>query len=290
MWIPAGRFAMGSAYGDPNELPVHEVSVSAFWLDVHEVTNAEFARFVEATGYVTLAERTPPHPETFPAALRVPGSLVFTRPEARVSLDDPGGWWTYRPGASWRHPEGPGSDLAGREHHPVVHVAHEDALAYARWAGKRLPTEAEWEWAARGGLAQAMFCWGDEATPGGAWRANVWQGEFPRADDGADGFVGTAPVGSFAPNGYGLFDMAGNVWEWCADWYRTDYYARSPAADPQGPERSFDPDEPDEPKRVVRGGSFLCCAGYCLGYRPSARRPSAPDTGACHIGFRCAKS
>lgn len=289
VWIPGGRFRMGGDHR-ADERPVHEVLLHGFFLDRTEVTNAEFARFVAATGYVTVAERTPTAAELpdVPKELRVAGSLVFAAVPAAAAAGDFHAWWRYVPGACWRHPEGPDSDLSGRERHPVVHVAYDDALAYARFAGKRLPTEAEWEYAARGGLAAAEYPWGDEFDPAGPFRCNVWQGPFPERNDALDGYGGTAPVGSFAENGYGLFDMAGNVWEWCADWYRPDAYAHSAAQNPRGPDSGFDPAEPDLPKRVVRGGSYLCNPVSCAGYRCAARMKTSPDTGLCHTGFRCA--
>lgn len=321
VWIPGGTFVMGYD-GDigkhpvtgeelflrpgshllaENERPPHEVTVDGFWMDAHEVTNEEFARFVEATGYKTTAER-PPNPKDFPGAtpeqiaelLSVgPFSLVFNPPPGDISMDNQYIWWTPVPGADWRHPEGPGSSIKGREQHPVVHVSWYDAMEYAKWAGKRLPTEAEWEFAARGGLARKRFVWGDEGTPGGKWLANIWQGRFPNDNTLADGYRITAPVGTYAPNGYGLYDMAGNVWEWCADWYSHDYYARSPRMNPQGPTASeaSDPyDPPGPPKKVQRGGSFLCSDMYCSGYRPSARAKNTPDTGMSNVGFRCVRS
>jgi len=261
-------------------------------MDRTEVTNEQFERFVNATGYVTVAEQQPRR-EDFPAAppeRLVPGSIVFVSPTEEVPLDDYLSRFKWTPGANWRHPEGPGSNLAGREKHPVVQVCWDDAVAYAQWANKRLPTEAEWEFAARGGLDRKRYCWGDELKPGGRWMANIWQGRFPNENTAEDGFKGTAPVGSFPPNGYGLYDMAGNVWEWCADWYRPDYYRNSPFANPKGPPDSYDPNEPGIPKRVQRGGSFLCCVGYCFNYRPSARMGCTPDTGMSHVGFRCVMS
>jgi sulfatase modifying factor 1 len=293
IWIPGGEFRMGDADPMfPDAQPVHKVYVDGFWMDRTEVTNAQFARFVEATGYVTVAEQQP-NPKEFPDVppeKLVPGSIVFTPPDKQVPLDQPLSWWRYVPGASWRHPEGPDSNLDGRESHPVVHVCWHDAQAYAKWAGKRLPTEAEWECAARGGLEQKRYCWGDELLPAGTWQANIWQGDFPRANTKEDGFERTAPVASFPPNGYGLFDMSGNVWEWCADWYRPDYYANSSARNPAGPESSYDPSEPHLPKRVQRGGSFLCSDTYCVRYRPGPRGKGEPGSAASHIGFRCVRS
>ncbi len=291
-WIPGGTFWMG---GDdetmPDARPAHLVTVGGFWMDRTEVTNRQFAAFVEATKYVTVAERKP-DPKDFPGADPadlVPGSLVFSPPDRDVPLDDHLVWWSYVPGASWRHPEGPSSDLEGREDHPVVHVCWEDAVAYAKWAGKRLPTEAEWEFAARGGLDRKRYVWGDELAPGGRWMVNNWQGRFPAQNTQADGFRATAPVATFPPNGFGLHDMAGNVWEWCADWYRPDYYLSSPRHDPKGPTASFDPAEPGMPKRVQRGGSFLCSDLYCVRYLPGARGKGEPMSAASHVGFRCVK-
>lgn len=306
VWIPAGEFSMGSVdpLARPDEAPVHRVRVDGFWMDATEVTNAQFAAFVEATGYVTVAERpvdweelkkqlpegTPRPPDE---ALE-PGSLAFTPPDHPVDLRRYDLWWTWTHGASWRHPEGPGSSIDDRMDHPVVHVAWDDAVAYAAWAGKRLPTEAEWEHAARGGLDGAVNVWGDE--PVGPTRCNIWTGRFPDRNTKEDGFVRTAPVGSFPPNGYGLHDVAGNVWEWCADQYRYDEYARragpenteSVIVNPRGPSSSADPRNPDAPvSRVHRGGSFLCNDSYCASYRPSARMAAPPDTALAHLGFRC---
>ncbi|VVE17054.1 Serine/threonine-protein kinase pkn1 [Pandoraea iniqua] len=311
-WIPAQRFLMGtdSRLSQRNERPAHAVQVSGFWMDVHDVTNAEFARFVAATGYVTTAEQVPRWddlkgqlppgtPAPAPGAL-VPGAMVFVGTDTRVPLFDASRWWRYVPGANWRHPQGPGSDLAGKEDHPVVQVSYDDARAYADWVGKRLPTEAEWEVAARGGLTQADYVWGGSKSPDGKAMANIWNDDmqpFPVA--GATKIeVGTRPVGSYAPNGYGLYDMAGNVWQWVADWYRADYFAQQAGQakrgerviDPQGPAQSFDPDDgatpADAPKRVTRGGSFLCTDTYCSGYRTSARRGTDPSNPMSHIGFR----
>lgn len=307
VWIPGGEFSMGKSDPTvefcggndpmPDARPIHRVRVPGFWMDRTEVTNAAFARFVAATGYVTVAER-PPRPEDFPGAppeLLVAGSVVFTPPHRPVPLGNALQWWRYVPGASWRHPEGPGSSLDGREHHPVVHVAYEDAEAFARWAGKRLPTEAEWEFAARGGQAGKSYPWGDELQPGGRWMANTWQGSFPHGGVAEDGFERAAPVASFPPNAYGLHDMAGNVWEWCSDWYRPDTYERRVAAaggdviiNPRGPaeSESFDPQEPGMPKRVQRSGSFLCTDQYCTRYMVGSRGKGAVDTGSNHLGFR----
>jgi formylglycine-generating enzyme required for sulfatase activity len=306
VWIPGGTFTMGtdSNLGWPDEKPAHRVRVDGFWIDATEVTNAQFRAFVEATGYVTTAERAPSleeimsqvPPGTPPPAKEdlVPGSLVFTPPAGRVDLKDFSQWWTWARGASWRHPEGPDSSIEGRDDHPVVHVSWYDAAAYARWAGKRLPTEAEWEFAARGGLDAKPYVWGDERPVDAAAQANIWQGEFPHQNTALDGFARTAPVKSFPPNGYGLFDMAGNVWEWCADWYDRELYRRRAGStvpvNPSGPERSIDPARPFTPQRVQRGGSFLCNDSYCSRYRPSARHGTSPDTGMSHAGFRCAMS
>ena len=314
VWVPGGEFSMGCA--DPRGIPfggsdpmadarpIHRVRVGGFWMDATEVTNDEFAAFVDATGYVTVAER-PPRAEDFPGAPPenlVAGSIVFTPPEGPVPLRDSTGqahlrWWQYVPGASWRHPAGPDSDLAGRGREPVVHVAFADAEAYARWAGKRLPTEAEWEFAARGGLAGAPYPWGSEFRPDGRWMANTWQGRFPGENTAADGFAGIAPVGSYPANAYGLHDMSGNVWEWCADWYRPDTYAIDAGpgggrvvADPHGPSESFDPQEPGQPKRVQRGGSYLCSEQYCSRYIVGTRGKGEVSSATNHIGFRCVKS
>ncbi len=292
-WVPGGTFAMGC--DDPQMVdarPWHGVTVDGFWVDRTEVTNAEFARFVEATGHVTSAERAL-DPKDFPGVPvgeLAPAGLVFTPPRGPVPLDEYARWWRLVPGADWRHPEGPGTDLIGRADHPVVHVSWDDATAFARWAGKRLPTEAEWEFAARGGLDRKEFAWGDDFRPGGRWMANTWQGDFPSTDTAADGFRSTAPVATFPPNGFGLHDLAGNVWEWCADWYRPGYDASEHARDPTGPPDSFDPAEPRTPKRVQRGGSYLCSDSYCKRYDPGGRGKGDPTGGSCHVGFRCVQS
>ncbi len=290
-WVPGGWFWMGdNEY--PDAQPEHLVYVDGFWMDRHEVTNAEYAKFVEATGYKTVAE-IPPTAEEFPEALPenlVAGSIVFARPEGDVSLDNHLQWWTYVPGADRRHPEGPDSSIEGREDHPVVHISWKDAKAYADWAGKRLPTEAEWEFAARGGLDRQSFCWGNRLRPDGNWQSNIWQGNFPRQNTALDGFLTTAPAGKFKPNGFGLYDMSGNVWEWCADWYQPNYYLTSPDKNPQGPDSSYDPQEPGFAKRVQRGGSFMCSDMYCRRYLPGARGKGEVTSAAGHIGFRCAKS
>jgi formylglycine-generating enzyme required for sulfatase activity len=297
VWIPGGTFRMGSDRHYPEEAPAHEVTVDGFWMDRHTVTNAQFRRFVEATGHVTLAER-PPNPDDYPGAkpeLLVPASIVFRRPAFRVDLHNHYNWWTYVPGACWRHPRGPDSDLRGMDDHPVVHVAFADAEAYARWAGKALPTEAEWERAARGGLPDSEFAWGDELAPGGQHLANTWQGEFPLENRCEDGFEWTAPVGSFPPNGYELHDMAGNVWEWTTDWYEDRHRVAAGgwwgARNPRGgiKEKSYDPCMPTSfiPRKVMKGGSFLCAPNYCRRYRPAARMAQPIDTSTCHLGFRC---
>ena len=298
--IPGGTFLMGSDRHYADERPAHKVSVSGFWIDETTVTNADYDAFVAATGYVTVAER-PIDPADYPGAdarMLVPGSLVFRMTDGPVDLTDYRNWWAWTPGACWRHPEGPGSSIAGRENHPVVQVAFEDAAAYAAWAGKDLPTEAEWEYAARGGLDGAEFAWGDELSPDGRHLANTWQGPFPWRNFEADGFAGTSPVRSYPANGYGLYEVCGNVWEWTTDWFVPKHTAADPAkpsccavTDPRGPalEASFDPLQPRVriPRRVVKGGSFLCAPNYCRRYRPAARHAQMVESGMSHIGFRC---
>ncbi len=280
-------------------VPIHRVYVDPFWMDATELTNDQFEEFVRATGYRTVAEKRPTQ-EEFPSAPLenlVAGSTVFSPTPKPVPLNNPLQWWSYVPGADWRHPTGPDSSIEGRGRFPVVQVAYEDAEAYAKWAGKRLPTEAEWEFAARGGRAGARYAWGDELKPGGKWMANIFQGEFPveGGDTGEDGFKGIAPVAQFPPNPYGLHDIAGNVWEWCRDWYRPDTYARLELSDgvarnPQGPHSSYDPLEPSEKKRVQRGGSFLCADQYCSRYLVGSRGKGEVRTASNHVGFRCVKS
>ena len=302
--IEGGTFRMGgdNEQAREDEYPKVSTQVSSFWMDETEVTNAQFRKFVEATGYITVAERkvdlgeimaqlppgTPPPP---PEALE-PFSLVFESPQQPVP-DNPGYWWRMVKNANWQHPYGPGSSIEGKDNYPVVHVSWYDAMAYARWTGKRLPTEAEWEYASRGGQSGKIYPWGDENIEAGDWKANFWQGNFPYTNEEKDGFERLAPVKSFPPNGYGLFDMAGNVWEFCADWYHSNYYGhrteKKQLENPRGPGNSFDPDEQTVPKKVVRGGSFLCNDSYCSGYRVAARMKSSADTGLEHTGFRCVR-
>ncbi len=292
IWIPGGDFRMGSDHHYPEEAPAHPVAVEGFWMDRTPVTNAQFLVFVKATGHVTLAER-PADPSLYPGAkpeLLQPSSVVFVPPPRPIGQGDPYRWWQYVPGADWRHPEGAGSSIKGRERHPVVHIAHEDAVAYATWAGKRLPSEAEWERAARGGLEGVEFAWGTELHPGGRMLANTWQGDFPNHNTRLDGWERTSPVGSFPANPYGLFDMIGNVWEWTSDWYLL--HALNASGAPRCREASVDSTSQhgEIPRKVVKGGSFLCAPGYCRRYRPAARMAQGIDTSTCHLGFRCVTS
>jgi formylglycine-generating enzyme len=303
VWVPGGEFTMGtdSNLGWPDEKPAHRVRVDGFFIDMTEVTNAQFRKFVQERKYVTTAEKPPsledimaqlpPGTEPPPKEKLVAGSLVFKMTAGPVNTRDFSQWWHWVPGADWRHPDGPGSNIDGKDDHPVVQVSWDDAVAFAKWAGKRLPTEAEWEFAARGGLDNKPYAWGDD-KPGanGKWQANIWQGEFPYKNTAEDGFERTAPARSFPPNGFGLYDMSGNVWEWCSDWYDRDLYrsrAGKLAVNPMGPSKSNDPQHPFEPRRVQKGGSFLCNDSYCSRYRPSARQSSTPDSGMSHVGFRC---
>lgn len=290
--LPGGSFQMGS--NDPNfpdAKPVHTVTVKGFWIDPHEVTNNEFKQFVDATHYMTVAERKL-NPADFPGvnpADLVPGSAVFIAPGHAVPLHDPLQWWKYVQGACWNHPLGPQSDIRGIENMPVVHVCFEDASAYARWAGKRLPTEAEWEYAARAGKPAATYYWGNELHPDGKMMSNNYQGHFPDNDEGADGYKGLAPVMSFPANAFGLYDMEGNAWEWCSDFYRPDYYAQSPQADPKGPADSFDPEDPNAVVRVQRGGSFICSEQYCVRYKAGSRGKGEENSASNNLGFRCVR-
>jgi formylglycine-generating enzyme required for sulfatase activity len=302
--IPGGTFDMGgdNEQASPDEYPKHKVEVAPFYMDITEVTNAQFKKFVDATGYITTAERKPDWEElkkTVPPGTPKPSeemlqaaSLVFKQSNGPVDLNDYTQWWGWVPGASWKTPEGPNSTITGKENYPVVHVSWDDAMAYCKWAGKRLPTEAEWEFAARGGLTNNIYPWGNEHVNNGTPKANSWEGKFPYLNEQKDGFLKAASVKNYPCNKYGLFDMAGNVWEWCSDWYDYNYYQvlkKGIAINPKGPSKSFDPDEPHTPKRTLRGGSFLCNDAYCSGYRVARRMKSSPDTGLEHTGFRCVK-
>ena len=306
LWVEGGTFTMGSIAETANktEGPLVQTKVDGFWMDETEVTNDEFQQFVNETGYITVAERPvdwnelkkqlPKGTPKPPDENLLPGSLTFYSTNRAVDYNNLANWWQWTTGADWKHPKGPSSTIKNKGNHPVVHIAFEDAQAYAKWAGKRLPTEAEWEYAARGGEGHQEFAWGDELSPNGKYLANFFQGNFPNNNDGLDGFVGSAPVKSFPPNGFGLYDMIGNVWEWTSDWYRGDTRAAQASKskicyNPTGPKESFDPQEPLTPKRVIKGGSFLCSEQYCSNYRPSARMATAFDSGQEHLGFRCVK-
>lgn len=302
--VPGGIFEMGgdNDQASADEYPKHRVQVTPFFIDVTEVTNAQFKKFVDATGYVTTAEKkpdweelkksVPPGTPKPPDSVLVAASLVFKPSSGPVNLQDYSQWWGWVKGADWRHPEGPGSSIEGKDHYPVVQVSWDDAMAYCKWAGKRLPTEAEWEFAARGGLVNQVYPWGNEHVNEGKPKANSWEGKFPYLNTKKDGYFTAAPVQSYAPNGYGLYDMAGNVWEWCSDWYDYNYYSSLKdrlTVNPKGPAQSYDPQDPYTPKRSLRGGSFLCNDAYCSGYRVARRMKSSPDTGLEHTGFRCVK-
>lgn len=305
-WIEGGQYTMGAVKDErqlarEDEFPPHPVKVDGFWIGVHEVTNEEFAAFVEATGYVTVAEikpdwevlkkEVPPGTPKPHDSLLVAGSMIFVPSNGPIPLHDWSLWWGWQPGADWQHPQGPETNIEGKENHPVVQVCWFDAQAYCKWKNGRLPTEAEWEWAARGGLKDAIYPWGDEPVGKGHIKANSWQGRFPFKNEQKDGYYFTAPVMNYEPNGYGLYDMAGNVWEWCSDWFHSDHYtaeaAKGLVVNPQGPDKSFDKNDVYAQKRSQRGGSFLCSDEYCASYRVSARMPGGPDTGMPHVGFRC---
>jgi sulfatase modifying factor 1 len=306
VWVPGGTFVMGTDEDEAydHERPAHQVKIDGFWMDETEVTNEQFKTFVEATGYLTVAERkprwedlkkqsppgTPPPPDT----LMVAGALVFNPPKQPVMLHDYSQWWKWLPGADWKHPDGPGSNLEGRSHFPVIHIAYEDAQAYCEWAGKRLPTEAEWEFASRAGAEQQRYAWGNELKYNGKFMANTFQGSFPNFNSGEDGFEKLSPVKSFPPNAFGLYDMIGNVWEWTSDWYHVGYFkqlaSNKVSVNPRGPDKWYDPNEPYAIKRVSKGGSFLCADDYCINYRPSARQGTSFDSGMSNLGFRCVKN
>lgn len=302
--IPGGIFDMGgdNEQASADEYPKHKVQVSTFYIDVTEVTNAQFKLFVDATGYKTTAEKKPdweelkktlpPGTPKPPDSVMVAASLVFKETTGPINLNDYSQWWHWVKGADWKHPQGPGSSITGKENYPVVQVSWDDAMAYCKWTGKRLPTEAEWEFAARGGLANNIYPWGNENVNTGKSKANMWEGKFPYLNEKKDGFITAAPAKSYPANPYGLYDMAGNVWEWCSDWYNADYYKtieNTTSVNPKGAEKSFDPAEPYAEKRSLRGGSFLCNDSYCSGYRVARRMKSSPDTGLEHTGFRCVR-
>ena len=297
--ISSGTFWMGSDTGNKmmprggrnNESPIHEVTVDGFWMDIYPVTNMHYTKFVKETGYVTYSE-VPPDPKDWPGAkpeMLYAGSIVFKQPKSKVDMRNYFNWWELKKGADWRHPTGPESDLMGREKHPVVHVTFKDVKSYCQWAGKEMPAEAHFEYAARGGLDKKKYAWGEQPKHFTELLANVWQGKFPYTNENKDGFLETSPVGNFPANGYGLYDMSGNVWEWVSDWYHPNYYKVSPKKNPTGvtQKHSFDPNEPGVPKRIVKGGSFLCSENYCTGYRPSARMATDPRSSSNHNGFRC---
>lgn len=307
VYIPGGKFILGSedSHAQPHEGPAIDAEVSGFYMDETEITNAQFTAFVKSTGYITVSERPidwedlkkqlPPGTPQPADSLLQAGSLIFSPAHHIADFRNISQWWAWEVGANWRHPHGPESDILGKENHPVVHIAFEDAQAYAKWAGKRLPTEAEWEYASRGGQGHKPFAWGNELSPDGKFPANFFQGTFPSHNTEQDGYTGLAPVKMYPPNSFGLYDMIGNVWEWTNDWYRPDSYklanlvSAKGCFNPQGPKTSYDPSEPLVPKRVIKGGSFLCSAAYCSNYRPSARMASAIDSGLEHLGFRCVK-